>query len=170
MSGRPTDYTEALGAAICAEIVDGLSLRSICRRDEMPAISTVMLWLTKHAAFLEQYTHARDAQADTLADELLEIADDATNDWMEKFGKDGTAIGYQVDQEAINRSRLRVDTRKWIASKLKPKKYGDRLEIETTQKHSADQYSDDELAAIASRGGDGATKAPRGKEKSRRVH
>jgi hypothetical protein len=68
--------------------------------------------------FAEQYAHARDSQADTLADEILDIADDGSNDYM---GDDETYNG-----DAVARSKLRVDARKWIASKLKPKKYGDK--------------------------------------------
>lgn len=98
----------------------------------MPEKRTVLKWLATLPEFVTQYAHAREAQADAYADEIADIADDATNDWMEKFGKDGTAIGYQVDQEAINRSRLRVDARKWIASKLKPKKYGEKISTELT--------------------------------------
>jgi hypothetical protein len=171
---RPSDYNQEIAAAICAEIVDGMSLRSICRKDDMPAISTVMLWLSRHAEFSEQYAHARDAQADTLADELLEICDDATNDWMDKELRNskGEVTGSitVVDQEHINRSRLRVETRKWIASKLKPKKYGDRLTVDSTVKHSADAYSDDELAHIASTGSDGAIEASGGQKEPSELH
>jgi hypothetical protein len=126
----------------------------------MPNISTVFRWLERHAEFSERYVRARDMQADALADEILDIADDSRNDWVERMNKDGTPSGqYVADSEVINRARLRVDSRKWIASKLKPKKYGERLEIESTQKHSADQYSDDELAAIAGRSGGRTAKA-----------
>ena len=62
-----------------------------------------------------------------MEDELLEIADDATNDWMEKRDRDGEAIGWMVNGEHIQRSRVRIDTRKWIMSKRAPKKYGDRV-------------------------------------------
>lgn len=71
---------------------------------------------------------AREAQADTLADELLDISDDARNDWMKRNHGDDDP-GWVANGEHIQRSRLRVDTRKWIASKLKPKKYGDKLEL-----------------------------------------
>ena len=67
-------------------------------------------------------------QADTLADEITDIADDSSNDWMDRKTKSGDTIRV-IDHEAINRSRLRVDARKWIASKLKPKKYGEKLDL-----------------------------------------
>lgn len=124
MSGRPSEYDPAVCATICERIVNGESLRNICRSDDMPVSSTVFVWLQNNREFAEQYARAREAQADTLADELLDIADDATNDWMERQLRDGSTETVP-DTEHINRSRLRVDTRKWIAAKLKPKKYGD---------------------------------------------
>jgi hypothetical protein len=131
--GRPTDFNQEIGLTICEKLVEGQSLRSICLDDAMPSISTIMLWLTKHQEFSEQYAHARDAQADTLADEILDIADDASNDWMEVHK--GDSVSWQENGEAIQRSRLRVDTRKWIATKLKSKKYGDKVE----QTHKGDK-------------------------------
>lgn len=126
--GRPTDYTQETALSICERIADGESLRSICLADEMPSKATVFRWLTLHAVFRDQYAHAREAQADSLADEMLDIADDGSNDWMERSEKKGG--GWEENGEAIGRSRLRLDARKWIASKLKPKKYGEKLTSE----------------------------------------
>lgn len=126
--GRPSDYSTDLAAQICGLIVEGRSLRSICQADDMPSCTTVFVWLQKHPEFTEQYVRAREAQADTLADELLDISDDARNDWMKRNHGDDDP-GWVANGEHIQRSRLRVDTRKWIASKLKPKKYGDKLEL-----------------------------------------
>lgn len=131
--GRPSDYTPELAAKICGRIADGQSLRAICRAEDMPASSTVFVWLQLHAAFTEQYARAREAQADALADDILEISDDARNDWMEREIKGG-GTERVVDQEHIGRSRLRVDARKWLASKLKPKKYGEKIDHEHTGK------------------------------------
>lgn len=128
MSGRPSDYTPELADAICARLSQGESLRSVCRSDEMPDASTVFRWLRVHAAFCEQYARAKEESADAHADEILAIADDGSNDWMEQLDKDGEAKGWKENGEAIQRSKLRVDTRKWLASKLKPKKYGDKIE------------------------------------------
>lgn len=93
----------------------------------MPNKSTVFRWLATHKEFSDQYARAREEQAEALADEILSIADDGSNDWMEKQDKNGQSIGWVVNGEAVNRSRLRVESRKWIASKLKPKKYGEKL-------------------------------------------
>lgn len=118
-------------ATICDRIANGESLRQICDDDEMPAASTVFLWLSSDEAFSEQYARAREAQADALFDDILSIADDGRNDWMERKNADGENIGWQENGEALRRSQLRVEARKWMAGKLKPKKYGDRI----TQEH-----------------------------------
>lgn len=120
--GRPSGYSQELADVICAAIAEGRSVRSICLEEDMPAMSTIFLWLRTHKEFSEQYARAKEMSADTLADEMLDIADDGSNDWMER---DDGKLEYQGDH--VQRSRLRIDTRKWIASKLKPKKYGDKL-------------------------------------------
>jgi len=121
--GRPTDYNEDLTDKICAELAEGKSLNSITSSDAMPSIVSVYAWLRKYPEFLKKYERARGDQIDTFADELLDIADDSTNDYMDRKNKDGSE--YEVlNGENIGRSRLRVDTRKWIAERMKPKKYG----------------------------------------------
>jgi hypothetical protein len=119
---RSLEYTQEIADSICERLIDGQSLRTICLDEAMPSASTVCRWLTLVPKFSEQYAHAREAQADTLADEILDIADDGSNDWMVRDGK----LEYNGDH--VQRSRLRVDSRKWIASKLKAKKYGDKTE------------------------------------------
>jgi hypothetical protein len=89
----------------------------------MPSKTTVFKWLGANAVFADQYARAREAQADTLADEITDIADDGSRDYA--ASEDGRPV---VDHDHIARSRLRIDARKWIASKLKPKKYGDKIE------------------------------------------
>jgi hypothetical protein len=126
---RPTDYTPELADAICARLADGESLRTVCLSDEMPDKSTVFRWLRTNQAFCDQYTRAKEESADALTDEMLDISDDGTNDWMERKGGEGESTGWQVNGEHIQRSRLRIETRKWIASKLKPKKYGDKVDL-----------------------------------------
>lgn len=96
----------------------------------MPALTTVYQWFAAHPEFAQHYARARLDQADTLADEILDISDDARNDWMERHGEEDA--GWQVNGEHIQRSKLRVDARKWVASKLKPGTYGDKTE--TTHK------------------------------------
>jgi len=138
--GRPCEYTPEISDRICAGIANGKSLRTILKADNMPGMSTVFEWLRKFPEFAEQYARARDAQADALADEIQDIADDGSNDYMEELDKKtGECIGWRQNGEAAQRSRLRVDARKWIASKLKPKRYGDKLDVEHTGKVSLEQ-------------------------------
>lgn len=127
--GRPSRYSQDLADNICAELATGKSMRTVCRADDMPAMSTVFKWLRERPDFSEQYARAKAEAADALVEEILDIADDGSNDWMEVHDKDGKAVGYKLNGEHVQRSRLRVDTRKWIASKLKPRKYGERLDL-----------------------------------------
>ncbi len=129
MPGRPTKFTHLLADAICLRIADGESLRSICRDETMPAKSTVMAWLADdaHQEFRTKYALAREIQADGFVDEMVEIADDGSNDWMEKnFGEETRWV---ENGEALRRSQLRILTRQWIAEKLKPKKYGNKVDL-----------------------------------------
>lgn len=128
--GRPSDYTPEKATEICVRIADGQSVREIARGEDMPSMATIFRWLSVHPEFQEQYARAKEAQALYLAEEILDVADDGTNDWMERKNDDGETIGWNVNGEAIQRSKLRVDTRKWLLSKLLPKKYGDRVAME----------------------------------------
>lgn len=122
---RPSRYTLKMADQICERLAEGESLRRICRDDHMPNKATVFRWLSLHTSFRDQYARAREAQADALADEILDIADDGLNDSYED--DEGNR---RTDHDVIARSKLRVDARKWIASKLKPKVYGDRIDTE----------------------------------------
>lgn len=129
---RRTDYTDDIAATICARIAEGESLRTICDDESMPGLRTVFDWLAddRYEAFRIKYARAREVQADTLFDEMLDIADDGRNDWMEKKNADGAVTGWQENGEALRRSDIRIKTRQWMASKLQPKKYGEKLELE----------------------------------------
>lgn len=131
-TGRPTIFSQELADNICHRISEGESLRSIVKDDEMPSASTICRWLLDETKkqFWEQYEKARNIQIELMFDELLEIADDGTNDWVEKEYENGRS-DIILNGEAIGRSRLRVDTRKWYLSKVCPKKYGDKLDITT---------------------------------------
>lgn len=127
-AGRPSDYNQETASAICVRLSEGESLRAICLDDDMPHRATVFQWLLKHQEFHDQYVRARELQADSMVDEIPDIADDGTNDWMEKYGDNGENIGWQVNGEHIQRSRVRIDARKWVAGKLRPKKYGEKID------------------------------------------
>lgn len=128
--GRPSGYTQTLADDICEKLATGQSLRSVCRAEDMPCAASVFKWLRTHPDFAEQYTRAKQESADALAEDLLEIADDGTNDWMDvEYGKGNTKR--VIDKEAVQRSHIRIETRKWLMSKMKPKKYGDKLDLTT---------------------------------------
>ena len=91
----------------------------------LPVTSIVMLWLINHPELSEQYAHAKEAQTEYMAEEMMDIADDARNDYMENH-KDG---GYMLNGENVQRTKLRIETRKWLMGKLKPKKYGDKVAL-----------------------------------------
>ncbi len=120
----------ALKATICDRIANGESLRQIADDEGMPAASTVFVWLSQDPTFSEQYARAREAQADAIFDEILLIADDGRNDWVERKDQEDANMGWRENGEALRRSQLRIDARKWMAGKLRPKKYGDKLELE----------------------------------------
>lgn len=123
--GRPTKYSQDLAERICEAIAtSNRSLVNICK-DNKIGITAVFRWLDENEGFRNQYARARECQADFLADELISISDDSANDTIV------TDKGEIPNNEWINRSRLRVDARKWVASKLKPKKYGDKIDVTT---------------------------------------
>ncbi len=121
--GRPSTYNAELAASILIRISNGESLRSITKDEGMPTQSSVYLWLLQKPDFSEQYTRAREEQADTLADEILAIADEAPSEVVDDRGVSRTDSGW------VSWQKNRVDARKWVASKLKPKKYGDALKV-----------------------------------------
>ncbi len=90
----------------------------------MPVRATVFSWMRKHEEFLNQYERAKQESTDAMAEDLMDIVDDGTNDYMTVTK--GNKEYETVNGEAIQRSRLRADTRKWLMAKMKPKKYGDK--------------------------------------------
>lgn len=143
--GRPTDYTPELGAEICSRLAEGVSLRTVCLADDMPSRSTVFLWLMKHQEFSDQYTRASNERGDAIYEDTLEIADDGRNDWMARQSESekgaGVNNGWVLNGEHVQRSRLRVETRKWFLSKLNPKKYGDKQTVEHTDPNGNNPFA-----------------------------
>ena len=124
--GRPTIYTPELATEICRRLAAGQSLRKACEDPELPAKGTVLRWLTDPSIpveFRDQYAQARAEQADLFAEEIVEIADGE-----DRVDAEGRLI---EDAVAVQRDKLRVDARKWAASKIAPKKYGHKMEIST---------------------------------------
>lgn len=108
---------------ICRRLIEGESMRAICGSEGMPSKSTVCRWLAEDELFAKQYALARDLQAEALADEILDIADTPVVGTKTTTKADGSVE--QVEGDMIEHRRLRVDARKWVASKLAPKKYGE---------------------------------------------
>jgi len=113
--GRPSEYSEALADSIAERLMDGESLRAICAAVDMPDRKTVMRWQAAHPDFAAKCARARELYADQIFDEMQEVADTGNAD-------------------DVQRAKLRVSTMQWRASKLAPKKYGERVEHE----HSGD--------------------------------
>ena len=137
--GAPGIYSDALAQVICNHIANCVPLRAIAAKEGMPDAATMMRWLADDGKpeFREQYARAREAQADKMAEDILAIADEeCTMVRADKHGsKDDDGEGNTevvFDATAVARNKLRVDARKWLASKMAPKKYGDKLQAELT--------------------------------------
>lgn len=132
---RRTLYSPALGKALCTMLARGHTLTSICKRPLMPREDVVLKWaMNPTHPFSDQYARAREVGYVRMADQLVDIADDSTNDFMLKvISKDG-GLAMGLNREALERTRIRLDTRKWLLSKALPKVYGDRLGLEHTGK------------------------------------
>lgn len=119
-------YTDEMAELILAELRDGRSLNDVCSDDDKPPRSTVRQWVKDDRnGFAAKYAQAREIGYHHMADDVLDIADNGMNDWMERRGQEDA--GWQANGEHIQRSRLRVDTRKWMLSKVLPKIYGDKM-------------------------------------------
>lgn len=140
--GRPSRYTQEIGEIICDRLMDGETLRQICRDEDMPDERTVRRWAANpEHEFSPHYTRAREIGYLRMVDELLEIADDGSNDWMIREGKDGEA-SWVANGEHVQRSRLRVDTRKWVLAKMLPKVFGEKLDTANAGAGAKDQATD----------------------------
>lgn len=126
--GRPSLWTQELADIICEKLSEGVSLRTVCLDEDMPDARTVFRWLRTNEQFCQQYARAKQESADAMAEDVLDIADDGSNDWMEKQVSKGVFIDVP-NNEVLQRSKLRVDTRKWLMSKMKPKKYGEKMDV-----------------------------------------
>lgn len=129
--GRPTAFTEAISLLICERLAHGESLVSICKDERLPARGTVMRWLQEdhHTGFRDNYARAREAQADFYAEEIIGIADEECTYVKHGDGDEARKVEVAFDSAAVARNRLRVDARKWYASKVAPKKYGEKIAV-----------------------------------------
>lgn len=133
-AGRPSEYNLKIANRICEAVATSTDgLKKICRNNpDFPSHETVYQWRYRYKEFADLYAQAKREQADLLVEEITDISDDGSNDYYKD--KDGNE---KFDSEHVQRSRLRVDSRKWIACKLLPKVYGDKTEskIDLNVKH-----------------------------------
>lgn len=121
--GRPATFDKSITDEIFDRMAGGESLKRICSEDGMPSMQTVFKWLRLHPELGDNYARAITERADAVFEEMFTIADDGSNDtYVDDEGN------VRVDTDVINRSRLRIDTRKWALSRMNPKKYGDKIE------------------------------------------
>ncbi len=122
--GRPTDYNSNVVVQLCEQLAQGISLRTVCLAPEMPALSTVFKWLAKYPEFVEQYDKAKIESTEAMSEDTLFLADQSSE----------VLVGDKSDNARVQAMKLRVDTRKWLMSKMKPKKYGEKLDMTTNGK------------------------------------
>lgn len=123
---RPLEYTQDLADKICEQLSQGISLRSVCKQDGMPSGVTVFRWLRTQEGFSKQYARAKEESTDAMAEEILDLSDGSVELALSADPKASGAV--------VQASRLQVDTRKWLMSKMKPKKYGDKMDLTTNGK------------------------------------
>ncbi len=140
--GRPSLYAPEVVADLCEHLAAGGLLIEWCRQDGRPGVSTVYRWMEAHPDFREAYARARETGLHVMAEEVISISDDSSADTI--TDDDGKA---KPDHEWIARARLRVDSRKWLASKLLPKVYGDRQQLDVNDARPLAHVPPDVLVA-----------------------
>lgn len=124
--GRPTDYTKELGELICSRLAEGRSLRSVCLADDMPDKSSVFTWFRLHPEFLDQYTRAKEESSEAMYEELADLGEEAIDL--------SQAVDPKASNAVVSAVKLKADNLKWMMSKMKPKKYGDKIDHTTNGK------------------------------------
>ena len=124
--GRPTNYSQEIADKICEQLAQGISLRTVCLDDDMPSPASVFNWLRIHKEFLEQYQRAKDESTDALYEGLSDLGDNAIDLSQSVDPKSSSAV--------VNAVKLKADNLKWMMSKMKPKKYGDKIDMTTNGK------------------------------------
>lgn len=128
--GRPSKYSKKLANEMFALLAQGKSIVYICKKDKFPCLSTFFNWLDEIPEFLDRYEKAQQLKAQFLAEELIDICDDTGSDvqFSEDSDENGQGAKPFICKENTAQRRLKIDTRKWVAAKLMPKKYGEKLQ------------------------------------------
>lgn len=130
---RAVQYSAKLALDICDQIANGAALTTICAGAGMPHYATVMRWILVHPDFAKDYDRARELQADYLAEQVLEIADKAA---------------VRPNKAKSTAARNQMDARKWYAGKVRPKRWGDRVDVNVeAQVRPLETLTDEELDA-----------------------
>lgn len=111
---------------ICDKIQTGRSLRSVIKDKGMPDVSTFYVWLKEDQEKSKHYAYSTEMRAETIFEDILSIADENENDTI--LNENGVEV---TNHDVINRARLRIDARKWMLSKMIPRKYGDKIDVTT---------------------------------------
>lgn len=127
--GRPKKWNLNIETELLSQLAEGVSMVQACKPDHMPCKSLVFQWMRDIPGFMDRYKQAKAECADFFAEQIIEIADDGTNDYMSSMD-DGGGTAFKFNGEHVQRSRLRCDSRKWIAARLMPDRYGDRVKNE----------------------------------------
>ena len=130
--GRPSSYDPVVAEKICEMLSEGIPLREICRMDGMPAWRNIYFWMARDDDLSAHIARAREAGYDAIAEECLDIADNSTNDWMDREFRNAHGkieVERVADTEHIQRSKLRIETRLKLLAKWKPEKYGEKTVI-----------------------------------------
>ena len=126
--GRPTEYTEELGAEICERIANGATLTRLCEEEDMPERRRVTRWLMSNPEFAALYARAREQQVDYEADEMLDIADNISEDAYVEFHPLTGQPYAKIDGFTAKRAQVMIDTRKWRAERLNRRVFGQKVE------------------------------------------
>lgn len=117
--GRPTIYSQELADELCLRIANGKSLNAVCKADDMPSKSLVYIWIANNSEFLDKYREATKQREDFHFDEMLDIADSV-----------------EPESSEIAKAKLKIDTRKWVLSRMNPRKYGDKPEADEEESNA----------------------------------
>lgn len=119
------ECTPEITEEICLLIAEGFTLRHIESVPGMPSKPTIMRWCINNKSFRDHYARAKKLQTEAFNEEIIDIADDSRNDWLLRENTRTGETFVALNDEAVARSKIRIEARKWLMGKMKPKKYGD---------------------------------------------